>query len=88
MKIKKIREYGAIVGTDLLEKTVVKGCYYLEDSCEKGINNEEDVEDKVIKKKDEDMKKEEFVNLLNDGSETKVWKKDENNSNKGYPIFK
>ena len=88
MKIKKIQGYGAIVGTSMLNKTIVTGCYYLEGSCEKGINNEEDIEDKVIKKKDEDMKKEEFVNLLNEGSKSTVWKKDENNSNKGYPIFK
>ena len=88
MKIKKTNMYGAIVGTDNLEKVVVKDCYYLEGSCEKGINNEEDVEGKATKKTEGKMKKEEFVSLLNNGSESKVWKKDENNSNKGYPIFK
>ncbi len=34
------------------------------------------------------MKSDEFVKQLNDEANEEIWKKDEQNTNRGYPIFK
>lgn len=39
------------------------------------------------KKSEEEMKNSEFVKQLNEDTDDGIWKKDENNINRGYPIF-
>lgn len=49
-----------------------------------GIGNETDLEN--MPKTEQEMKSNEFINLLNQNS-TNMWKKDTNNINNGYPIL-
>lgn len=49
-----------------------------------GIGNETDLEN--MPKTEQEMKSNEFINLLNQNS-TNIWKEDANNINNGYPIL-
>ena len=72
--------FGNIVGTDNEENTKVENCYYLNGTYTGGINGKDT--DGTIKKEKGEMTTEEFVNLLNSGSEEKPWK-----IGKEYPIL-
>lgn len=79
---------GAILGhteTELSELDI-KNCYYLGIGNLKGVMASHDVEG-TIKKDSDYMKSDEFVDKLNEGLEEKVWKKDTENINDGYPIL-
>ncbi len=71
---------GSIVGTENEENTTVENCYYLNETYTGGINGKDT--DGTVKKKQEDMTTQEFVDSLNNGSEEKAWKK-----GKEYPIL-
>ena len=83
----QINIFGAIVATKKIENTSVTNCYYLQGTCEGGINSE-DITGQAEKRTAEKMQEESFVDTLNKGNETTVWKKDESNSNNGYPVLK
>ncbi len=71
---------GSIVGTGNEENTKVTNCYYLSGTYEGGINGKDT--DGTVKKEQGEMITQEFVDLLNSGSEEKPWKK-----GKEYPIL-
>ena len=71
---------GSIVGTAIESKTTVKNCYYLNGTYEGGINGKDTAA--TVKKEKGEMTTQEFVNLLNSGSEEKPWK-----MGKKYPIL-
>ena len=75
-----IVQFGSVVGTGNEEKTTVTNCYYLSGTYEVGINGKST--EGVVKKEQGEMTTQEFVNLLNSGSEEKPWK-----IGKKYPIL-
>ena len=83
-----IIEYGGITCSNSLEDTIIKNCYYLTGTCEGGINGE-NIDGKAMKKTEEEMKTDDFVELLNENKESEdvIWKKDTQNKNYGYPIL-
>ncbi len=63
-------------------------CFYLENTIKPLEGDSESaLNARGTKKTEEEMKSEEFVNLLNEGQEDFPWKKDTNNINDGYPIL-
>ncbi len=68
------------------EKCVIYNSYYLEGTSD-GALNQEDIEGEAEIRTENQMKLEDFVTLLNTGNEKAIWKKSENNKNKGYPIL-
>ena len=77
-----LRTFGAIA------TKVPLNCYYLENSIEPAYNGSVSLIFALgIKKTEEEMKSEEFVNSLNNGQEPAPWKQDTNNINDGYPIL-
>ena len=76
----KITLFGSIVGTNNEEKTKVTNCYYLKGTYEGGINRKDT--DGAVKKEQGEMITEAFVNLLNNGSKEKPWRK-----GKEYPVL-
>lgn len=67
----------------------MKFCYYLNKSIES--KTEEDNKNVNIKEcvmqTEEQMKSDDFINLLNEELEEKEWKKDEKSINNGYPVL-
>ena len=61
------------MGTANKDKTIVTNCYYLDGTYAGGINKNDT--EGTIKKGQEEMETEEFVNDLNSGSEEKPWVK-------------
>ena len=74
-------EFGSVVGTGNEENTKVENCYYLSGTYDGGINGK-NVEKQAEVKQQGEMTTQEFVNLLNSGSEEKPWK-----MGKEYPIL-
>ncbi len=69
---------GSIAGIEAVGANVtIKNCYYLQGTCEGGINLEE-VEDQAEAKSEAEMKEESFVDTLNKENESPIWKKDKN----------
>ena len=81
-QIQQIKTFGGIVATANENNTTVTNCYYLNGTCDGGINGKDT--DGAVKKEAQDMITEEFVNTLNEGNKETVWIKDKNN---GYPIL-
>ena len=59
---------------------MVSNCYYLSGTYTGGINGKDT--DGTVKKEQGEMTTQEFVNLLNSGSEEKPWRKSEK-----YPVL-
>ena len=77
---------GSIIGVLSGTNPIVKNCYYLVGTAEKSLGgNIKGDFSNVLQKKEEEMKQDSFVELLNNGESN--WKKDINNINNGYPIL-
>lgn len=76
---------GSIVGQTTVN---IEKCYYLTGTSENGVgsNYSPSLEHNIVEKTEEQMKNNEFLNLLNQNNEN-IWKADSNNSNNGYPIL-
>ena len=76
---------GSIVGQTLIN---INNCYYLTGTSENGVgdNYTPSLEHNIVEKTEEQMKSNEFLNLLNQNNEN-IWKVDSNNINNGYPIL-
>lgn len=79
---------GMVLGRIFTGSKLAENLYYqkIDETLGIGINNTEIViEDTNMQKKEEEMKQDSFVELLNNGESN--WKKDINNINNGYPIL-
>lgn len=76
---------GSIVGQTTIN---VNNCYYLTGTSENGVgsNATSSLEHNIVAQTKEQMKSNEFLNLLNQNNEN-IWKADINNRNDGYPIL-
>ena len=76
---------GSIVGQTTIN---INNCYYLTGTSENGVgsNYTSSLEHNIAAKTEEQMKSNEFLNLLNQNNEN-IWKADTNHSNNGYPIL-
>ncbi len=71
---------GPLVGYTFATKTEFLNCFYIKGDY--GIS-----QSKGIEKEEQEMKKQDFVDLLNENQEKIVWKMDLTNKNNGYPVF-
>ena len=81
-KISGKTNVGGIIGNDKLTNLTTENNYYLSGTAEIGAGySKKDVEGKIERKEEQEMKTEEFGNLLNAGQEPAVWK----GNNGAYP---
>lgn len=64
----------------------VKNCFYLNTLNLGGINMEQ-IENQAEEKTEIEFKSTSFIDLINNGNASSVWKQDTTNVNNGYPIF-
>lgn len=69
-----------MVGYTFATKTEFLNCFYIKGDY--GIS-----QSKGIEKEEQEMKIQNFVDLLNENQEKVVWKMDLINKNNGYPVF-
>ena len=82
--VEGLENVGGIVG--YLYSGNIKNCYYLTNTSDNGVgNNVNDGQDGFKLETEENMKKPEFVQTLNNGENN--WKQDTENKNGGYPIL-
>ena len=73
---------GGVIGENLFANTVIENNYYLKGTAESGNGAiKQDEIGKIEKKEEQEMKTEEFGNILNAGQEPAVWK----GNNGAYP---
>ena len=78
----KTGQIGGIVGGDTLPSAIIENNYYLSGTAEIGLGySDKDIEGKTERKEEQEMKTEEFGNILNAGQEPAVWK----GNNGAYP---
>ncbi len=78
----KTGQIGGIVGGDTLPSAIIENNYYLSGTAEIGLGySNKDVQGKTERKEEQEMKTEEFGNILNVGQEPAVWK----GNNGAYP---
>ena len=78
----KTGQIGGIVGGDTLPSAIIENNYYLSGTAEIGLGySDKDIEGKTERKEEQEMKTEEFGNILNAGQEPAVWK----GINEAYP---
>lgn len=66
--------------------TSIENCYFLNTSA-KNITDYGNTGTNCKSMTEEEMKSEDFVDLLNENAGENIWKKDIENVNDGYPIF-
>ena len=73
---------GGIIGKSDFTNTIIENNYYLNGTAETGVGySDKDIEGKTERKEEQEMKTEEFGNILNAGQEPAVWK----GNNGAYP---
>ena len=81
---------GGIVGANNTSKPLaIQNCYFLQTSSNNIIGSGPN--DNITNSKsmtEEEMKSDDFIDLLNENTNEDIWKKDIENINNGYPIFK
>ena len=83
-KITGTKNVGGIVGIHSIEQgSVIENSYYLSGSADVAYTTDKGEVSITETKSEEEMKNEEFVNLLNQNNEEKIWIK--NNENNEYP---
>ena len=78
---------GGIVGANNTSfSPSIQNCYFLNTSAEK-ITAYGNTGTNCKSMAEEEMKNEDFINLLKENANENIWKKDIENVNDGYPIF-
>ena len=73
---------GGIIGKNDFANTIIENNYYLNGTAKTGVGySDKDIEGKTERKEEQEMKTEEFGNILNAGQEPAVWK----GNNGAYP---
>ena len=66
---------GGIIGKNDFANTIIENNYYLNGTAKTGVGySDKDIEGKTERKEEQEMKTEEFGNILNAGQEPAVWK--------------
>lgn len=71
---------GPMLGNTFATKVECSNCYYIKGDYGVSIN-------RGIEEEESNMKTQNFVDLLNQNLEKKIWRLDSTNENNGYPIF-
>ena len=88
-KIINNSKFGTILINEIAyieNNSTMKNCYYLKDSIINNTTNNISKQSNGIEKTEEEMKTDNFIQLLNKENKN-IWKKDTKNQNNGYPIF-
>ena len=82
-------KYGRILINEITygnQNSTIENSYYLKNSITNNTTNNISKQSNGIEKTEEEMKTDNFIQLLNKENQN-IWKKDTKNQNNGYPIF-
>ena len=82
-------KYGRILINEITygdQDSTIENSYYLKDSIINNTTNNISKQSNGIEKTEEELKTDNFIQLLNKENKN-IWKKDTKNQNNGYPIF-
>lgn len=88
-KIINNSKFGTILINEVVcieNNSTIENGYYLKDSITNNTTNNISKQSNGIEKTEEEMKTDNFIQLLNKENQN-IWKKDTKNQNNGYPIF-